>query len=239
MLVVLRIRKEDPKIAKMIKDALGSAQSLLNVGAGSGSYEPDDRFVVSIEPSREMRSQRGKHRVPAINGSAECIPFDDCVFDASMAVLTVHHWINLGKGLSEMKRVTKGPVIIMTFDPFAATEFWLYDYLPEMLKVDQNRYPRIDRLSTFLGTTPKIVEVPVSRDCADKFQVALYSRPEEFLRMSVRKSQSAWSHLKEGLEEGFVKTLSSELESGKWDKKYGDFRKKTVIKCQLRILIFQ
>lgn len=230
-------RKPDERISAKVNEALGSAKSVLNVGAGSGSYEPTDRYVVAIEPSIEMRKQRSSHLAPAIAGSAEDIPYDDNSFDASMAMLTIHHWASLKKGLEELRRVTRGPVVLLTFDPFAETEFWLYKYLPEMLAVDRKRYPKIEDISEFLGGSVRMNKIDVALDCTDKFQVALYARPEEFIKGHVRKSQSAWAHLPAGCEERFVKELKDDLDCGKWDERFGRFRTKSEIRCQLRLMV--
>ena len=124
------VRRPDDRIAAQIVSALGNARSVLNIGAGAGSYEPTDRFVVPVEPSATMRAQRPPHLAPAIEAVAEALPFDAAVFDAAMAVLTVHHWPDAGAGLGELRRVTRGPVVILTFDGPALERFWLNDYAP-------------------------------------------------------------------------------------------------------------
>ena len=118
-------RRTDSRIAARVHAALGAARTVLNVGAGAGSYEPQDRYVVAIEPSRAMRAQRPPGSAPAIIGSAEALPFDDGVFDAAMATVTVHQWSNLALGLAELRRVSRGPVVILTFDGDALDRFWL------------------------------------------------------------------------------------------------------------------
>jgi ubiquinone/menaquinone biosynthesis C-methylase UbiE len=133
-------RRPDPRIAKIITGALGLAQTILNVGAGTGSYEPTDRQVTAIEPSAEMISQRSPAAAPAIQGSAEDLPFADNSFDASMAILTVHHWTDRQKGLAKMRRVTRGPVVLLTYDP-AFRGAWLTDYIPELITLDEAKMP--------------------------------------------------------------------------------------------------
>lgn len=230
-------RRADPRIAKHIWDALGNAKTVLNIGAGAGSYEPEDRYVFAVEPSEVMRAQRPSHLPPAIRGTADSLPFDDKSIDAAMAVLTVHHWPDRAKGLREIRRVTKGPVVIMTFDADAATEFWMFDYVPEMAEVERVRYDSIRTITEPFGGSCEVLQIDVPRDCTDRFQVALYARPEEFLNPEVRKSQSAWKFLPPSVEDRFVNALSQDLKSGAWDEKYGKLRSQPVINCQLRLVI--
>lgn len=231
------VRRPDPVIKALIEHHLGDSTYVLNVGAGTGSYEPTGRHVVAVEPSATMRRQRDRRLPPALIGTAQSLPFDDDAFDAAIAVLTVHHWPDLDAGLAEVRRVTRGPVVIMTFDPDAYTEFWMTDYVPEMTAVERARYPALDRLRAGLGGTVEIIPIPVLRECPDRFQVALYGRPEEFLREEVRRSQSAWNFLPPGVEARFVKYLASDLSSGRWDERYGRFRVQPQINCQLRLVI--
>ncbi|WP_100013155.1 class I SAM-dependent methyltransferase [Lentibacillus sediminis] len=231
-------RRTDPRIAEYVYDALGSAETVLNLGAGAGSYEPEDRYVVAVEPSNVMRSQRLKaQKVPAINGTADSLPFDDNSFDASMAMLTVHHWPDMNKGLKELRRVTREQVIIMTFDPDALDDFWNADYFPELIEVEKPRYPKIDFITNALGGKCAVQSIPVPFDCVDGFQEAFYGRPEAFLEKEVRLSQSAWGFLSEEVEDRLVKALSDDLKSGEWDRKYGEFRTKSSFTCALRLII--
>jgi len=232
-----RVRRPDPTIAKLIHNQLGAARFVLNVGAGSGSYEPPGRFVLAVEPSAVMRRQRGTEAPPALIGYADSLPFDDGAFDAAMAILTVHHWSDLTTGLREMRRVTKGPVVVMSFDPEAPTDFWMFDYVPEMRAVERARYPSTQQIADGLGGTCAVIPVPVLRDCQDGFQEALYARPEEFLRDEVRRSQSAWSFLPKGVEARFVKQLAEDLNSGAWDTRYGHLRTQAEVRCQLRLYV--
>lgn len=230
-------RRPDPVIQAHIENELGDAKTVLNVGAGPGSYEPMSRYVVAIEPSVAMRRQRPPTHSPALIATADSIPFDDLSFDAAMAVLTIHHWPKLREGLREVRRVTKGPVVIMTFDPDAETQFWLADYLPEMTVVEKARYPSLNLIEESIGSRCRVVSVPVTLNCNDKFQVALYGRPEEFLKQEVRDSQSAWKFLPDGAESRFVEELGHDLSSGAWDEKYGHLRKQPTINCQLRLVV--
>lgn len=184
-----------------------------------------------------MRSQRPAHLAPALIATADTIPFDNKSFDASMAVLTVHHWPDLAKGLGEMRRVTRGPCIVLSFDPDADTEFWMFDYVPEMRPVEQQRYPALNQIKAGLGGTCDVITLPVALDCTDRFQVALYRRPEAFLVPSVRRSQSAWNFLADGVESRFVEQLAADLADRTWDKNYGHFRTQAFITCKLRLIV--
>jgi SAM-dependent methyltransferase len=231
-------RQTDPRIADFVNKALGDAKTILNVGAGAGSYEPADKYVVAVEPSVVMRSQRIKNgKVPAINAKADNLPFDDNSFDASMAMVTVHHWPDIDQGLKELRRVTKNQVIIMTFDPEQLDNFWNADYFPELIAVEKARYPTIDFIKKSLGGNCEVIPIPVPLDCSDGFQEAFYGRPEAFLEKEVRLAQSAWGFLKNGLEDELVKRLSTDLESGAWDKKYGHYRTEPTFTCALRRVV--
>ena len=231
------VHRADPRIAVLVNAALGSARTVLNVGAGAGSYEPADRYVLAVEPSATMRAQRPAGAAPVLIGTAESLPFDDGAFDAAMAMLTVHHWPDRVRGLREMRRVAKGPVVVMTFDPDANTEFWLSDYAPEFVDIERKRYGDIRVITEALGGSCEILPVPVAADCSDGFQVAFYSRPEAFLDARVRASQSAWKFLPPGAEERIIGAIARDLESGEWERRYGHLRSRATIQCQLRLIV--
>lgn len=231
-------RQTDPRIEAYVIKALEGAKTILNVGAGAGSYEPSDRYVVAVEPSIVMRSQRSRNnKVAAINAKADSLPFDDNAFDAAMAMVTVHHWPDIDKGLKELRRVTRNQVVIMTFDPDALDNFWNAAYFPELIEVEKARYPKIDFIKASLGGDCEVIPIPIPLDCVDGFQEAFYGRPEAFLQKEVRLSQSAWGFLPEGLEDKLVKSLEDDLLSGEWDKKYGHFRTQPTFTCALRLII--
>jgi SAM-dependent methyltransferase len=218
-------RKTDPRIAAQIHRLLGDAKTILNVGAGSGSYEPEDRYVVAVEPSSVMRAQRlALGRPPAIHAFADSLPFDDVAFEASMAIATVHHWPDVTRGLMELRRVTSGPVIVMSFDPDAYNNYWTSEYFPELLEAEKLRTPALQLIASGLGGNVQMHAVTVPFDCVDGFQEAYFGRPEAFLEQKVRKCQSAWSFLPDGLEDVLVNRLRKALESGDWDKKYSYYR---------------
>ncbi|KAA5532524.1 class I SAM-dependent methyltransferase [Taibaiella lutea] len=231
-------RQTDPRIAAYVNTALEHAKTILNVGAGGGSYEPDDHYVVAVEPSFVMREQRkANNKVPGINAKADHLPFDDNAFDASMAMVTVHHWPDIAKGLQELRRVTKEQVIIMTFDPDALDEFWNAQYFPELIAVEKARYPTVDFISNALGGNIEVIPVPIPLDCTDGFQEAFYGRPEAFLQKEVRQSQSAWGFLPEATASELVKRLEDDLLSGEWNRKYGHFRTQAFFTGALRLII--
>jgi len=231
-------RQTDPSIASYIYKALGDAKTVLNVGAGSGSYEPTDRFVLSVEPSATMRAQRLQNlKNPAVIGKADDLPFDDKSFDASTAFLTIHHWPDIRKGLEEVRRVTRHQIIIMTFDPDALDIFWNAEYFPEVIEVEKQRYPTIHGLIDMLGTKTEVQEIPVPLDCIDGFQEAFYGRPEAFLQKDVRKAMSAWGFIDEDYQALMVKRLYDDLQSGEWDRKYGHLRTQPSFSGALRLVI--
>jgi hypothetical protein len=230
-------RRTDPRIAAWVHRALGEARIVLNVGAGAGSYEPEDRYVVAVEPSGAMRAQRPKHIVPAIHGSAEQLPLDDQSVDASMALVTVHQWRDLDRGLLELRRVTRGPIIVLTFDGEALDRFWLAAYAPELIAVERGRYPAISKLVKALGGSTEVQTIPIPIDCVDGFTEAYYARPEAFLDPAVRRSQSAWSFVKEEDQLRIVRTLSDELKAGTWEERFGEWRTKPYFEGSLRLIV--
>jgi hypothetical protein len=230
------IRQTDPRIAAHVHRALGDARTVINVGAGTGSYEPEDRYVVAVEPSASMRAQRPPGRVPAIDARAEELPFDEGSFDASMAMVTVHQWGDIEAGLRELRRVSRGSVVVLTFDGDDLDRFWLADYVPELMDAERSRYPGLDRICEVLGGRTTVTTVPVPADCVDGFTEAFYLRPEAFLDPLVRKSQSAWGFVGPGVEERFVGDLSADLSSGDWDRKYGSLRGQAQYEGSLRLV---
>ena len=212
-----KYRKPDARIARAILEALGPARSVLNVGAGSGSYEPADRFVTSLEPSAEMIRQRLPGAATVCQGVAEGIPFRDNQFDAAMAILTVHHWANVEVGLKEMRRVAKERVVIFTFDP-SSSYFWLADYIPEIIEIDQPIMPEISEFAKILGQIT-VSNVPVPHDCADGFLGAYWRRPRAYLDPEIRAAISTFSKL--GDISSALTKLDEDLNSGVWGARYG------------------
>ncbi len=231
------VRRTDPRIALVVHGALGPARTVLNVGAGAGSYEPRDRYVVALEPSAAMRAQRPDHAVPALRGVAGQLPFDDRSFDAAMATLTVHQWPDVQAGLRELRRVARGPVVVLTFDGDALDRFWLADYVPELIEAERRRYPDPVAIGRMLGEGATVRHVPVARDCVDGFTEAYFARPEAFLDEVTRRSQSAWGFVDDGVEDRFVERLRADLETGAWDERYGGLRDQETFDGGLRLVV--
>lgn len=230
-------RQPDPYIEQFIRQALGNARSVLNVGAGAGSYEPVDRDVTAVEPSASMREQRPAHLPVAIDAVAQDLPFADAGFDASMATFTVHQWPDLKAGLAEMRRVTRGPVLILTCDPARLNASWLADYAPQMIAVEAQRYPAMSAIVEGLGARTEVLHVQIPLMCTDGFSEAYYGRPERLLEAGARRANSAWSFVEPGIEDIFVERLSRDLKDGEWDAKYGVLRNQPLFDGSLRLII--
>lgn len=231
------IRQPDPRIAQAVLAALGDADTVLNVGAGAGSYEPADREVTAVEPSASMRAQRPPHLARAIDATADNLPFPDDCFGASMASVTIHQWPDLDRGLKEMRRVTRGPVVILTFEPVPPQHWWLMDYVPELFEVEADRMPSIETIASSLGGSVEVQPVLVPADCIDGFGQAFFARPERVLDPEVRKAMSAWSFLPNHIVDRAVSTLAADLESGTWDDNYGSFRELSEFDGGLRLVV--
>ncbi len=230
-------RQPEPAIAALIEAALGPARAILNVGAGAGSYEPRGRDVTAVEPSASMRAQRPADIAVAIDATAEKLPFGDGAFDASMTTFSVHQWQDLDAGLREMRRVTRGPVAILSCDPALVEAFWLSDYAPQVLATEARRYPSLDRMATVLGGEVEIVPVPIPLACVDGFNEAYYGRPESFLDPRARSACSAWSFVSDDDNAVSIERLRQDLESGVWDARHGALRSRPSFDGSLRLLI--
>jgi SAM-dependent methyltransferase len=229
-------RRPDPVIAHAILAAIGDARTVLNVGAGAGSYEPRDRDVLAVEPSATMRAQRPPDLPDAIDAVAEHLPFPDRAFEASMAISTVHQWRDLPAGISELVRVTRGPIVILTSDPAAFHRSWLADYLPELLDIQARRFPAIDTIASLFGGAV-IRDVPIPLTCTDGFEEAYYGRPEMLLDPGVQHAISAWSFLSPEVNARFARHLTADLASGAWDRTYGHLRAQPTFDGALRLII--
>jgi SAM-dependent methyltransferase len=211
------LRRPDQRIARVVASALGSAETVLNVGAGTGSYEPTDRSVTAVEPSGEMIRKRGPSAAEAIQASADDLPFDDRTFDAAMAILTIHHWPDKAAGLAEMRRVTRGRIVLLTFDP--AHRPWLTDYLPELAALDEAQMPKMSDYQRWLGNV-RISPVLVPHDCSDGFLYAYWRRPEAYLDPYVRSGSSSFWAI--GNAEAGLQSLRRDLETGEWQRRYAE-----------------
>ncbi|HEX3516109.1 MAG TPA: class I SAM-dependent methyltransferase [Trebonia sp.] len=219
-----RYRQPDARIAARISEALGAARTVLNVGAGAGSYEPADRQVTPVEPSASMRAQRPAGLATAVDATAEDLPFADGSFDAAMTTFSVHQWGDLRAGLREARRVTRGPVVILTCDPGRLRRFWLTDYAPEVIDTEAVRYPAVEAIAAGLGGTVAATVVSVPLDCTDGFNEAYYGRPEALLDPAARLSCSAWSFVGDAVHDRFTCDLSRDLADGTWDGRHGHLR---------------
>lgn len=231
------IRKPDPRIEAAVWRGLGDARSVVNVGAGAGSYEPRDRDVTAVEPSESMRNERPRDRVAAVDATADALPFADDAFDAAMASVTIHQWPDYRAGLREMRRVASGPVVILTFAPQVPERWWQPVYVPELYEVEERRMPPLDGIAEALGGTVDIRVIPVPHDCVDGFGQAFFARPELTLDPAVRRAMSAWSFLDESVVERYVRDLSADLESGAWDAEWGRFRTLPEFDVGLRLIV--
>ncbi len=233
-----RYRQPDPHIADFIRSALGNAATVLNIGAGAGSYEPVDRAVTAVEPSASMRAQRPAHLPIAVDAVAEKLPFADKSFHASMATFTVHQWADLEAGLAEMRRVTRGPVVILSCDPNELERFWLQAYAPEAIAVEARRYPSMRMIVKGLGGSGvDVIPVPIPLNCLDGFGEAYYGRPELLLDPGARLANSAWSFVDSGVRQRFVTDLSRDLADGSWDASYGHLRTQPYFEGSLRLIV--
>lgn len=226
-------RKPDPRIAAAIEAALGDARTVLNVGAGAGSYEPGARVVTALEPSMEMIAQRPPAAARAVQAVAEAMPFPDSSFDASMAVLTVHHWADRARGLEEMRRVTRGPVVLLTFDP-AHRGMWLTYYFPDLIALDEAQMPAMADYEKWLGPV-RATPVPIPHDCRDGFLYAYWRRPHFYLDPRMRAGSSSFWAIP-NVEQG-VARLSDDLESGEWERRFGEVLALDAIDAGYRLVV--
>ncbi len=227
-------RRPDPRIATAIFHALGEADTVVNVGAGAGSYEPSDRSVVAVEPSMTMIRQRRVGSAPAVQASATQLPFRDATFEAALAILTVHHWPDRARGLGELARVARDRIVILTWDP-ATSGFWLVDdYFPEIVEIDRRIFPSIEEFSRALGRVD-VHTLPIPHDCVDGFLAAYWRRPHAYLDASVRSAISTFSKIR-AIEAGLTR-LRRDLQDGTWERRYGDLLGRREIDLGYRLLV--
>jgi SAM-dependent methyltransferase len=217
-----KTRREDPTIAAAILAALGDAESVVNVGAGTGSYEPADRPVLAVEPSMVMLAQRPARTAPTVQARAEALPLRDKSFGAAMGVLTVHHWSDRARGLAEMRRVARGPVVLFARDPRAVSSWWLHHYFPATKRLEASWEVRFDELARPLGGRDlETITVPIPADCADGFNGAYWARPRAFLDPAVWRQMSALALIPAPDRERGIRTLRADLDSGEWERRWG------------------
>ena len=230
-------RCTEPRIAAQVWSALGDARTVLNVGAGTGSYEPPGRDVIAVEPSAVMRAQRPAGAAPCVAASAESLPFEDQSFDAAMAFSTVHHWHDPIAGLREMRRVARR-VVVFTHDASDTGwrhRFWLTrDYLPEVADFSVGR-PSLTEHARAIGARMEPVLIPW--DCADGFFEAFWRRPEAYLDEDVRRGISVWARVGPDAEQRAVRSLRADLASGRWAERNRDLVDLEAAELGARLLI--
>ncbi len=229
-----RNRRSDPHLAATIEAALGDARKVLNVGAGTGSYEPADRELTAVEPSGEMIAQRPPDAAPVVRATAEDLPFADGEFEAAMTVLSLHHWDDPERGVAEMRRVADR-VVVLTLDGGDLGNGWMGEYMAPIATTDATRFPPIEAVAEWLGGA-SVEPVPLRADCEDLFLGALFARPELLLDPDVRASTSGFARLDDATEAALVDRLRADLESGAWDERYGDYRRLPELDIGLRLL---
>lgn len=228
-------RRPEPRIEAAIWNALGDARSVVNVGAGTGSYEPTDREVVAVEPSPVMIAQRPRGAAPALEGVAEALPLDDKSVDAAMAVLTIHHWQDLDAGLAEMRRVARRRIVLLTIDAEKNSETWtLSEYFPEAMALERQLMPSVESLESRLPRAT-FEAIPAPSRCRDEFTSALWDRPERFLDPDLLRGSSLWHRLAPATVERGLERLRADLESGAWDKRHGQLRAQPELDIGLRL----
>jgi SAM-dependent methyltransferase len=213
-----QVRREDPRIAARIHSALGEARTVVNVGAGTGNYEPRDREVTAVEPSELMIAQRPAHAAPVVRAGAEALPFPDDSVDAAMAVLSDHHWPDRAAGLREMRRVARRRAVVFQFDLRALLDFWL---VSEYLTTFRPEGSTADGLERHLGVT-RVETVPIPHDCRDGFLSAYWRRPHAYLDPAVRAGISVFRLLPEAEVEDAIARLRADLETGEWDRRHAE-----------------
>jgi SAM-dependent methyltransferase len=230
-------RRADPRLAAAIWDALGDARSVANVGAGTGSYEPEDRDVVAVEPSQTMIARRPVGAAPVHEGPAEALPLEDASVDAAMAIWTIHHWRDVPSGLAEMRRVARERVVVVTWDKTLAGRFWLTrEYVPELEDWSVDNYPSIDEIEAELGPL-EVRVLPIPRECRDGFLRSFWGRPERYLDVQVRKNISQFNLIEPAAVARGMERLAADLTSGAWDRRHGELRALVALDLGYRILV--
>jgi SAM-dependent methyltransferase len=230
------VRRADERVQAAIWKALGDVGSVLNVGAGAGSYEPRDRDVIAVEPSPVMIAQRPTGSARVIQAVAESLPLSDKSVDATMGIFTMQHWDDVDRGLAEVLRVTRKRIVLLTLDLAVTAEMWLCaDYLPEILEHDREAFPSIAHLQAVLPCV-QVEPVPVPTDCTDGFCVGLWSRPVMHLDPAVRRSSSVWHALPPAIVDRGLARLRQDLESGEWDRRHGHLRAQAALDVGLRLV---
>ena len=230
-------RRPDPRLAAAITGALNRTDTVVNVGAGAGSYEPSDRSVVAVEPAMTMIRQRRAGSAPVVQASATELPFRDDGFAAALAVLTVHHWPDRARGLDELGRVARQRVVVVTWDP-SSSGFWLVDdYFPDLIDIDRRIFPTMEDFRHALGHV-QVHTLPIPHDCSDGFLGAYWRRPHAYLDTGVRGAISTFAKLHDvGRDLDGLERLRRDLADGTWERRYGDLLGRSEIDLGYRIVI--
>ena len=234
-----RTRREDPRLRQLLHAALGDARTVVNVGAGTGSYEPRDRYVLAIEPSDVMAAQRSRDRVPAIRAMADALPLRDGSVDAAMAILTIHHWdAARERGVRELRRVAQGPVVILTYDAMVSAQMWLMrDYLPELAELDCRIFPAMAQLAAWLGGDVTVETIPIPADTPDWMLGSFWAHPERVLDATARNATSGFARMPAPVVKRVVDAISDDLEAGAWDQRNGHLRNLSEYDAGLRLMV--
>jgi SAM-dependent methyltransferase len=209
---------------------------VVNVGAGTGSYEPPDREVTAVDPSAVMLAQRAPDAAPAVQGVAEALPFGDGAFDAAMAVLTLHHWSDWRAGCAELRRVARDRIVVFSWDPTYVARMWLGpEYFPRFGYEDVAGFPSLAEQAEALGA--QIEVVPVPWDCRDGFFSAFWRRPEAYLDPAVRAGISVLAKRSEDeLADGLAR-LRADIDSGAWARRHADLLALDELDLGYRLLV--
>ncbi|MEZ4332626.1 MAG: methyltransferase domain-containing protein [Myxococcota bacterium] len=231
-------RREDPRFRARIHAALSGARSVVNVGAGTGAYEPWDRRVIAIEPSAVMAAQRPPHLARAVRATAGRLPLPDRSVDAAMAVLTVHHWDEeRERGVRELRRVARGPVVILTYDATVSGAMWLMaDYLPEVAALDRRIFAPPEQIARWLGGDARIETLPIPRDTPDWMLGSFWAHPERVLDANARAGTSGFARMPASVVDRVVRAVSRDLACGLWDARHGSLRRLESLDVGLRLV---
>ncbi len=231
-----RFRKPDLRIAARVTAALGDSRTVVNVGAGTGSYEPADRVTLAVEPSEEMAKQRSADAAPCIRAAAECLPLFDQSFDAAMGILTIHHWSDPVAGLRELVRVARR-IVLFAYEPSVHSAFWLWqEYFPAAGSASAASELPVEQVAEAIGAD-RVETVLVPHDCSDGFGPAYWRRPAAYLDSGVRNCISGLARLqREELQPG-LKRLRQDLDTGAWQGRHRDLLNLDAIDAGLRLIV--
>ena len=232
-------RREDPEIRSALHGALGGARSVVNVGAGAGSYEPGGASTVAVEPSRTMIDQRGDAAGPAVRAMAHALPFASNHFEAAMSVLSIHHWGQRQEaGVREMSRVASQRVALITIDPEVGGRMWLLaEYLHEVAELDRTIFPMPDQIARWIGNDARVETLPVPRDTPDWMLLSFWAHPERVLDEGARAATSAFARCSRSVVDRVVSDVRRDLESGAWDRRHGHLRSLDAYDAGLRLVV--